>query len=286
MTHDGLVVVRGGGDLGTGVAHRLWSAGYRVVVLETERPTVLRRTVAFAQAALSGSTVVEGVEARRIAPGDLDEFVANLGGSGAGNSRTPRLGWVPVVVDPCGRTISDLRPDAVVDARMAKVNLGTVREDAGVTIGLGPGFTAGEDVDYVVETARGHSLGRLLTGGSAEPDTGIPGVIAGVGAERVIRAPASGPFAASRAIGDLVREGDTVGTVGGCPARARVTGLIRGLVAEGIELREGQKMGDVDPRGGGIDHTRISDKARSVGGAVLEGLLKGGVLPGAQSGGR
>ncbi|MFH1502046.1 MAG: selenium-dependent molybdenum cofactor biosynthesis protein YqeB [Candidatus Eisenbacteria bacterium] len=272
MKLDGLVVVRGGGDLGTGVAHRLFVAGYRVVVLETEHPTVVRRSAAFAEAVTSGSASVEEVEARLANLADLE--------SPEGRGVADRPDWVPVLVDPRGAAIAALHPDAVVDARMAKVNLGTARDDAPVTVGLGPGFTAGGDVDFVVETARGHSLGRVILEGTALPNTGVPGLVGGVGAARVIRAPASGSFVSARAIGDLVREGDVVGTVGGREARAAVAGLLRGLVAEGVELREGQKLGDVDPRGATVDHARISDKARSIGGAVLEALLRAGVFPG------
>ncbi len=272
MTTNGLVVVKGGGDLGTGVAHRLHGAGYRIVVLEVERPTAVRRAVAFASAVTDGSVIVEGVEARRVTPGEL-----------AACSTWPE--WVPVVVDPSGETVMILGADAVVDARMAKVNLGTRRSDAPATIALGPGFVAGRDVDYVVETARGHALGRLILDGSAEPDTGVPGVIAGESAARLIRAPADGVFESTRSIGDVVERGDTVGRVAGLDAVAGTSGLLRGLVANGVTLSKGQKMGDVDPRGAAVDHTLISDKARCVGGAVLEGLLRRGVLPGRDSGG-
>ena len=265
----GPVVVVGGGDLGTGVAHRLHCAGYRVVVLEKERPTVVRRAVSFAQAALDGSAVVEEVEARRESLSDLERHLRD--GSWPGH--------VPVLVDPEGESIGALTPSALVDARLAKVNLGTRRDDAGVTIGLGPGFTAVDDVDYVVETMRGHSLGRLIAHGSAAPDTGVPAAIAGVGEERGIRAPAPGHFHSSRSIGEIVDAGDVVGRVGGAEAVARIAGLLRGLVANGTEVGSGQKLGDVDPRGREIDHTMISDKARAVAGAVLEGLLRGGVLP-------
>jgi xanthine dehydrogenase accessory factor len=262
----GLVVVRGGGDLGTGVVHRLFRAGYRVLVLETESPTVVRRSVAFAEAVPAGRMVVEDVEARRTT---LEEL-----------GRSVWTEWVPVVVDPDGDSLSALTVDALVDARMAKVNLGTSRHDAPLTIGLGPGFTAADDVDFVVETKRGHSLGRVIAKGAALPNTGVPGEVGGAGAARVIRAPATGRFEPARLIGDLVREGDTVGTVAGRKAISAIDGILRGLVAAGVELEEGQKLGDVDPRGTEVDHTRISDKARAVGGAVLEALLRGGVLPG------
>lgn len=248
------------------MAHRLRGAGYRVVVLEVGCPTVVRRAVAFAEAVVEGAVTVEGVEARMVS---LDGLLAE--------AVWPR--WIPVIVDPDGDSVAALGADAVVDARMAKVNLGTTRNEARVTLGLGPGFVAGLDVDYVVETARGHTLGRLISEGPAEPDTGIPGLVCGVGSERVIRAPAEGCFEAVMSIGDLVVKGDVVGHVAGTEVRANTSGLLRGLVADGVRLREGQKTGDVDPRGAAVDHRLISDKARSVGGAVLEGLLRGGVLP-------
>jgi xanthine dehydrogenase accessory factor len=275
MMLGGLVVVKGGGDLGTGVAHRLRRAGYRVVVLEVERPMAVRRTVAFASAVTDGSIRVEGVEARRVTLEELRSATNAEGGA------WPT--WVPVIVDPEGVSVSSLGADAVVDARMAKVNLGTTRADATATVGLGPGFHAGRDVDLVVETARGHSLGRVIDDGPALPDTGVPGPIAGQSAERLIRSPADGVFESTRRIGDLVGKGDVVGRVGGEPVRAATSGLLRGLVADGVRLSKGQKMGDVDPRGAEIDHRLISDKARSIGGAVLEALLRCGVLPGRTS---
>jgi xanthine dehydrogenase accessory factor len=272
---DALVVVRGGGDLGTGVAHRLVRAGYRVIVLEAGAPTTVRRAVAFSEAVLEGSAVVEGVEARLVTPADLDAFLRR-----GGPTRSGRPGWVPVLVDPAGSALVSLRPDAIVDARMAKRNLGTSRNDAPVTVGLGPGFSAGVDVDLVVETKRGHALGRVIESGPPLPDTGVPGRVGGVGEERVIRAPAEGAFESDRAIGDLVGEGESVGSVAGEPVKSRIAGVIRGLIADGAIVGRGDKVGDVDPRGSEIDPRAISDKARAIGGAVLEALLSRGVLPG------
>jgi xanthine dehydrogenase accessory factor len=266
MTRDALVVVRGGGDLGTGVAHRLVESGCRVVVLETGTPTVVRRRVAFAEAVRSGEVTVEGVVARRVQIEDLP----SLG----------RPGWVPVVVDPDGRAIGLLDPACVVDARMAKRNLGTRIDDAPVTIGLGPGFEAGRDVDLVVETARGDSLGRLIETGFASPNTGVPGEVGGAGRERVMRSPAAGVFRAERAIGDLVEAGEVVGTVDGEPVRARIAGLVRGLVADGVALPENGKVGDVDPRGREVDPGIISDKARAIGAAIHEARLRRGLVAG------
>ena len=184
------------------------------------------------------------------------------------------------MVDPDGSVVRSLAPDAVVDARMAKRNLGTSRADAPVTVALGPGFEAGRDVDIVIETNRGPSLGRIIERGTAEPDTGVPGDVGGASAERVLRAPVAGEFAATRKIGDVVRAGDIVGSVGGVPVKARIAGLLRGLAADGLSVAEGEKVGDVDPRGSETDPTAISDKARAVGRAVLAALRARGVQRG------
>ena len=279
MNLDSLVVLRGGGDLGTGVAHRLVRAGYRVVVLESAAPRAVRRRVAFAEAVFGGEVTVEGVTARKI---DVSEARAVLAGGreqpGDGRGGAP---YVPVVVDPDGACIKDLKPAVVVDARMAKRNPGTRRDDAPLTVALGPGFVAGRDVDLVVETKRGHSLGSVIEEGAALPNTGVPGRVGGATARRLLRSPADGEFSSSRSIGDIVVEGDEVASVAGKPVMAAVDGIVRGLIADGLPVREGEKVGDVDPRGGEIDPGAISDKARAVGGAVLEALLSRGMLPGA-----
>lgn len=280
MSSNSLVVVRGGGDLGTGVAHRLARAGYDVVVLEVSAPTAVRRRAAFCEAVRGGSTTVEGVEARLVGPAEPGALGQTTGGSAEQGSAAERRRSVPVVVDPAGETLAILRPAAVVDARMAKRNLGTARDDAPVTIGLGPGFVAGRDVDLVIETKRGHTLGRVIGEGTASADTGVPGVVAGVASERVLRAPVEGTFESRRAIGDLVVGGEVVGSVAGEPVGARIAGLIRGLIADGTTVRRGTKVGDIDPRGAEIDPASISDRARAIGGAVLEALLSKGVLPG------
>ena len=275
---DSLVLLRGGGDLGTGVACRLVRAGYRVIVLESEAPRAVRRRVAFAEAVFAGQVTVEGVTARKV---DANEASAALAGRpespGRGGGRAP---WVPVVVDPEGVCIGSLKPAVVVDARMAKRNLGTRPDDAPLTVALGPGFVAGRDVDLVVETKRGHSLGTVIEKGAALPNTGVPGRVGGAAARRLLRSPADGKFSSSRSIGDIVLEGDEVASVAGKPVVAAVGGIVRGLIADGLTVREGEKVGDVDPRGSEIDPGAISDKARAVGGAVLEALLSRGMLPG------
>ncbi|MFQ5693031.1 MAG: selenium-dependent molybdenum cofactor biosynthesis protein YqeB [Nitrospinota bacterium] len=260
MFEDVLVVVRGAGDIATGVIHRLVRSGFPVIATETASPTVIRRTVAFAEAVAGGECTVEGITARRV-EGDEEAL------------RLAREGIVPVLVDPGGDVIRRLKPFAVVDAILAKRNLGTRREDAEVVIGLGPGFTAGEDVDVVVETNRGHDLARVILEGTAEPNTGVPGSVGGHAGDRVLRAPCGGEFRAVRKIGDAVRAGDRVAEVGGRPVVTAIDGVLRGLLRDGLTVTEGFKVGDVDPRCRREHCFTISDKARAVGGGVLEALL-------------
>ncbi len=255
-----LVVVKGGGDLATGVAHRLHRAGMWVIITELPQPTVIRRPVAFASAVFEGEISVEGVTARRVE--SVTQALACLD-----------EGVVPVLVDPQAGVVRELRPDVVVDATIAKRNLGTHISDAPIVVALGPGFTAGVDCHAVVETARGHYLGRVITQGQATPNTGVPGAVLGYTEERVIRAPCGGVFRGERQIGDRVEAGQTVARVDGEPVVARISGVLRGLLADGLPVHAGMKVGDVDPRGV-VDHCfTISDKARAVGGGVLEAIL-------------
>lgn len=254
-----LVVIRGGGDLATGTALRLYRAGMEVVVCETAVPTSIRRTVCFSEAVRLGETEVEGVTARLAALADLPDLLER--------------GIVPVLADPEGACIPALAPDAVVDAIIAKRNLGTRMDMAPVVVAAGPGFTAGVDCHAVVETMRGHYLGRVVYDGSALPNTGVPGLIGGKSGERVLRAPADGIFQGVRRIGEQVREGDTAGYVDGIPMRCTAGGTLRGLLADGVPVTKGMKCGDVDPRCE-PDHCRcVSDKALAVGGGVLEAIL-------------
>ncbi len=255
-----LVLVKGAGDLATGVAHRLHRSGFLVLMTEIARPTVIRRPVAFAEAVFDGFHEVEGITAR-LATG-LPEARAILDG-----------GEIPVLIDPRAEAAIQLEPAAVVDAIIAKRNISTRITDAPLVIGLGPGFTAGVDVHAVVETNRGHDLGRVILRGAAEPDTGTPGLIAGYGKERLIKAPADGVFEAVAAIGSLVEADETLGAVGGCPVAAPISGVLRGLIRDGVTVRQGQKIGDVDPRGRVEYCYTISDKARAVAGGVLEAVL-------------
>lgn len=256
-----LVVIRGAGDLATGTALRLWRAGIRTVMTDVPQPTAIRRTVAFSQAIVHGEAVVEDVAARWAA-------------SPAQASSLLEEGVIPVLADPEGRCIPVLKPDGVVDAILAKRNLGTKITDAPVVVGVGPGFTAGVDCHAVVETMRGHYLGRVLYEGGAQPNTGIPGLIGGFAGERVLRAPADGVFHQLLDIGAQVKTGDTAAEVAGLPMVCTLDGVLRGILPEGTPVHKGMKAGDIDPRCS-VEHCYCaSDKALAVGGGVLEALLR------------
>ncbi len=259
MNADALVLIRGGGDLASGIAHRLARARIPVAISEIPRPTVIRRTVAFAAAVDDGEATVEGITARLVPSDDARSTLAG--------------GALPVLTGGYPELLRSLRPWAVVDAIIAKRNLGTKINDARVTVGVGPGFTAGVDVHAVVETMRGHDLGRVITSGGAIPDTGIPGEIAGYSSERLLRAPCAGVIAARARIADLVKKGDVVATVGGQPVVAALDGVLRGMIRDGFEVYQGMKIGDIDPRCKREHCFTISDKARAVAGGVLEALL-------------
>lgn len=255
-----LVVIRGAGDIATGIALRLWRAHMRLVMTEVARPTAIRRSVCFSQAIVHGETAVEGVTARRAET--PEQALALLEG-----------GVVPVLEDPEAACIPVLKPDAVVDAILAKKNLGTKITDAPVVVGIGPGFTVGVDCHAVVETMRGHYLGRALYEGSAQPNTGIPGLIGGFAGERVLRAPADGVFHQLLDIGAQVKVGDVAATVNGEPMLCTLDGVLRGILADGTPVFKGMKSGDIDPRCK-IEHCYCaSDKALAVGGGVLEAIL-------------
>lgn len=261
------VVVRGGGDLASGVIHRLCRCGYRVLILETEAPAAIRRRVSFCEAVYDGTAYVDGVCCRRIE--DLREC-----------PHVWERGEIPLLADPEGSCLKAFRPEALVDAIMAKRNLGTGRDMAGLTIALGPGFCAGEDVDYVVETMRGHSLGQIIREGRALPDTGVPGIICGFGKERVIHAPASGVIKNLSEIADPVEKGQKIACIGSVPVRASLTGVLRGLIRDGSTVHKGMKIADIDPRREERKNCfSISDKARCIAGSVVEILLSEGVMP-------
>lgn len=278
MTERTLVIVRGAGDLATGTIMKLVKSGYAVIALETEAPAAIRRTVAFSEAVYTGNQQVEGVCGVR-AQSPQEAYVLAQKGTPA------------ILVDPAGESIAQLRPAAVVDAILAKRNLGTNRGMAPFTVALGPGFTAGMDVDVVIETKRGHDLGRLIYDGMAAENTGVPGVIAGYGAERVIHAPATGILRAYAQIADTVEKDAVIARIEpeqadgadgavSVPVHASLTGLLRGLIRDGYPVTEGMKIADIDPRAEEYENCfKISDKARCIAGGVLEALLCAEVLP-------
>lgn len=254
-----LVCVRGAGDLASGIAVRLHRAGMDVVMLDIAEPTSVRRSVCFSEAVRLGETAVEDVRGVAVSgPSEVGEAVA--------------AGFVAVMVDPDGRSIPALAPDAVVDAILAKRNLGTDLSMAPIVVGVGPGFVAPDDVDAAVETQRGHDLGRVYYHGSPVPNTGIPGNIGGYTVERVLRAPADGEFLGTHAIGDVVSAGEVVATVDGKPMVAAIDGVLRGLLQDGLVVFAGMKAGDIDPRCEVSHCFSVSDKARSVAGGVLEAI--------------
>ena len=255
-----LVLIKGAGDLATGTAVRLRRAGLDLVMTEVERPTAVRRTVAFSQCMYDGTAAVEGLTARR-ASGKAEALAALARGE------------IPVLCDPGAEIRKELPFDGVVDAILAKKNLGTAITDAPIVLALGPGFTAGVDCHGVVETKRGHDLGRLILEGSAIPNTGVPGDIGGYTEERIIRAPADGLFEPLAAIGDRGEEGAPVARVAGSVVCARLTGVVRGMLPAGLAVKQGMKAGDIDPRCEARHCFTVSDKARAIGGGVLEGLL-------------
>lgn len=260
-----LVLIRGAGDIATGIALRLYRAGMQVVMTDLPKPTAIRRTVTFSQAITQGETTVEGITARQATCSTISSILDR--------------GEIPVLADPecaCRKTI---HPDVLVDAILAKKNLGTAITDAPVVIAVGPGFTAGVDCHAVVETMRGHYLGRVIWDGPALPNTNIPGLIGGYAGERVLRAPADGIFRQVLEIGAAVEIGDIAGWVGEHPMRCTIAGTLRGILPDGVCVYQGMKAGDVDPRCQ-LDHCFCaSDKALAVGGGVLEAILqKTGVL--------
>lgn len=255
------IVFRGAGDVATGAALRLYGAGLRrLIFLEMARPMAVRRTVSFSEAVYDGRVTVEGVTALRAeSPADF----ASLWERGA----------VPVLVDPEGGVVARLRPEVVVEATLAKRNIGVTRADAPLVIGVGPGFTAGQDVHRVVETNRGFFMGRLIRHGEAAPNTGRPGVVMGYDLERVLRAPCSGVFDTTLDIGARVNAGARVGTVDGEPVISRIGGTLRGLLRPGLTVEQGAKLGDVEPRNN-VGFDKVSDKGMAVGGALLEAILE------------
>jgi xanthine dehydrogenase accessory factor len=255
-----IVLIKGGGEMASGVAHRLSRCHFKVCMTEILKPQAVRREVSFCEAVYEGEKTVEGITAKRV--NSYDEVIE------VWNSDR-----MPLIVDATATIKEILKPDVMVDAIMAKKNLGTKITDAPLVIALGPGFYAGKDAHLVVETKRGHNLGKIIEEGEAEQDTGIPGLIAGFSAERVLRAPGNGILSNVMEIGASVEAGDMVASVNDFPITTKVNGIIRGLLRDGAEVWKGMKIGDVDPRGIKEYCYTISDKASAIGGGVLEGIL-------------
>ena len=255
------VVIRGGGDLATGVAEVLYQSGFKILILDIEKPSSIRRSVCFSEAIYDGVTKVENIICEKVEnENDIEK---------CWNEKI-----IPIMVDEKGEIIKKIKPDVVVDSIIAKKNLGTTKEMAPITIALGDGFEAGKDVDIVVETMRGHNLGRVITSGRAMKNTGIPGEIKGVSKDRVIYSLANGRFSSVKKIGDTVQKDEIIGYVGDVEIRGKISGVLRGIIREGYEVTENMKIGDIDPR---IEEKNncftISDKARSLGGAVLRAIM-------------
>lgn len=255
------VVIRGGGDLATGVAEVLYQSGFKILILDIEKPSSIRRSVCFSEAIYDGVSKVENIICKKVE-----------------NENEIEKCWsekiIPIMVDEKGEIIKKIKPDVVVDSIIAKKNLGTTKEMAPITVALGDGFEAGKDVNIVVETMRGHNLGRIITSGRAMKNTGIPGEIKGVSKDRVIYSLANGIFSSVKKIGDTVQKDEIIGYVGDVEIRGKISGVLRGIIREGYEVTENMKIGDIDPR---IEEKNncftISDKARSLGGAVLRAIM-------------
>ena len=255
------VVIRGGGDLATGVAEVLYQSGFKILILDIEKPSSIRRSVCFSEAIYDGIIQVENIICKKVEnENDIEK---------CWNEKI-----IPIMVDEKGEIIKKIKPNVVVDSIIAKKNLGTTKEMAPITIALGDGFEAGKDVDIVVETMRGHNLGRVITSGRAMKNTGIPGEIKGVSKDRVIYSLANGIFSSVKKIGDTVQKDEIIGYVGNVEIRGKISGVLRGIIKEGYEVTENMKIGDIDPR---IEEKNncftISDKARSLGGAVLRAIM-------------
>ena len=259
--HELVVLIRGAGEMASGVAHRLHQSHFKICMIEIPHPLAVRREVTFSEAIYEGEKEVEGIRAKLISK--LEEV-----------ELTWEQGAIPILIDPDAKIARNfLKPDVLVDAIMAKKNLGTQVNDAPLVIGLGPGFTAEKDVHIVIETNRGNNLGKMILKGSAEPDTGIPGEIGGYTIERLLRTMKKGVLHPQRSIGERVNKGAVVAVVEDFPVIAKISGVVRGLLRDGVEVKKGMKVGDIDPRGKREVCFMISDKARAIGGGVLEAIL-------------
>ena len=255
-----IAIVKGAGDLGTGAAYRLWRAGFHVLCTDLPQPLAIRRSVAIASALYDARMTIDGAMVERIMY--VDEAVYSW-----------QRNSIPVIADATARSVRVMQAEVVVDAIMAKQNTGTTMDDAPVVIGLGPGFTAGQDCHAVVETMRGHNLGRVIWSGGAAANTGVPGNVGGADAQRIVRAPCAGQMYGRKAIGDVVKAGDIIAQVDATVVTAPLGGVLRGLLHDGVAVTENMKIGDIDPRAEVSYCYSISDKSLAVGGGVLEAVF-------------
>jgi len=256
-------VIKGGGDIGSGVAASLYAAGFTVVILECADPTAVRRTVAFSTAVSEGFIEIEGTTAKKT---EINEVAPRIG--------VEKLDFIPVLIDETWRSVSRFKPHILIDAIVNKHNHGTAMADAPFVVALGPGFEAGKDCHAVIETNRGHNLGRIIYSGPAEENTGKPGSINGASIERIMRTRVEGVFRTDKRIGDIVKKGDIVGHLGNITFRAQIGGVIRGLLPDNFKAKFYTKLGDIDPRGDRSFCYSISDKSRAIGRAVLEAVMR------------
>lgn len=263
MITDKIVIVRGGGDVATGCIQKLHRSGFGVLVLESDNPLCIRRTVSVAEAMVSGSTKVEDLTVKRV--GDISEALATI-----------NKGIIPVIEDVEGNSIELIKPIAVIDATIAKKNIGTNRNMAPITIALGPGYYANRDVDYVIETNRGHNLGRIIFEGFAAENTHKPGLIGGYDNERVYYSPMKSTIKVVKDITESVKKGDVIAYANDVEIKADINGVVRGMIRNGAVVGKHTKIADIDPRDDAEKYCfTISDKARNIGGAVLEALMIG-----------
>jgi xanthine dehydrogenase accessory factor len=258
-----IVMIRGGGDLASGIAFRLHKSGFRIVITELAKPLAVRRLASFSEAIYAGEVVIEGITAKKVA--EIDDPLRIL--------QLLSKGRIPVLIDPEGKSVQSLHPSVIVDARMLKAAPEALKHTAKLYIGLGPGFIGGENCHAAIETLRGPWLGRVLWDGPTEPDSGAPEAIMDKKGDRVLLAPSNGLLIGEKIIGDFVKNGEVIAKVNGKPVIAPFDGVLRGLIHPDVEIHEGMKIGDIDPRADSLLCNHISDKALAVGGGVLEAIL-------------
>ncbi len=258
-----IVLIRGGGDLASGVAFRLHKSGFKVVIIELPKPLAVRRMASFSEAIFAGEVTIEGITAKKVS--EIDDPLRVL--------QLLSKGRIPVLIDPDGKSVQSVHPSVIVDARMLKIAPEALKHTAKLYIGLGPGFIGGANCHAAIETQRGPWLGRVLWDGPPQPDSGTPEAVGEKQTERVLLAPADGALMAMKAIGDLVRQGETLAELNGQPIKAPFSGVLRGLIHPDVEIHKGMKIGDLDPRNDPQLCNHISDKALSIGGGVLEAIL-------------